>query len=87
MLGLTLGTFVIGAALAASPQASRPRILVFSKTSGFRHASIPAALRAVRELGQRKGLGVDTTEDAEAFTPTNLARYKAVVFLMSTGDV
>ena len=45
-----------------------PRILVFTKTAGFRHASIPVAVRAVRELGQRNGLTIDATEDARAFT-------------------
>jgi type 1 glutamine amidotransferase len=64
-----------------------PRILVFTKTTGFRHASIPAGLRAVRELGRRDGLGVDATEDSGAFTLANLARYRAVVFLSTTGDV
>jgi cytochrome c len=60
---------------------------VFTKTAGFRHASIPVALRAVRELGAQAGLGVDTTEDASAFSDANLRRYAAVVFLLTTGDV
>jgi type 1 glutamine amidotransferase len=42
---------------------------------------------AVRQLAERNGLAVDATEDAAAFTPSNLARYDAVVFLMTTGDV
>jgi hypothetical protein len=85
IVGLTIGTLVIGAALAAAPQARGPRILVFTKTAGFRHASIPAGLRTVRELGRRNGLAVDTTEDAGAFTPANLGRYNAVVFLLTPG--
>jgi type 1 glutamine amidotransferase len=59
-------------------------VLVFSRTAGFRHDSIPAGIAAIRELG---GFGVDATEDAGAFTPANLARYRAVVFLNTTGDV
>jgi type 1 glutamine amidotransferase len=86
-LGLTLGALLIGSAVPAAPQVRGPRILVFTKTNGFRHASIPAGLRAVRELGRRNGLGVDATEDAGAFTAANLARYRAVVFLSTTGDV
>ncbi len=62
-------------------------MLVFTKTAGFRHASIPVAVRAVRELGVRNGLSIDATEDARAFTSSNLSRYKAVVFLSTTGDV
>jgi cytochrome c len=64
-----------------------PRILVFTKTTGFRHASIPVALRAVRQLGERSGLVVDETEDAREFTSANLARYRAVVFLLTSGEV
>jgi type 1 glutamine amidotransferase len=74
----------LSASLSTDP---KPRILVFTKTSGFRHASIPTALRAVRELGAREGLTVDATENAAAFTRSNLARYRAVVFLMTTGDI
>jgi cytochrome c len=86
---LTIAGLGTCAALAAAPKRTPagPRILVFSKTAGFRHASIPVALRAVRELGRQNGLIVDATENEGAFTRSNLARYKAVVFLMTTGDV
>lgn len=63
------------------------RILVFSKTAGFRHDSIPDGIAAVQELGAENGFLVDATEDAAAFTPENLGRYDAVVFLSTTGDV
>jgi cytochrome c len=85
---LTLAVLAIVVAAVATPQSAHsPRILVFTKTTGFRHSSIPAALSAVRQLAERSGLAVDATEDAAAFTPSNLARYDAVVFLMTTGDV
>ncbi|MFD7663943.1 ThuA domain-containing protein [Streptomyces sp. NPDC059788] len=63
------------------------RVLVFSKTAGFRHDSIPHGIAAVQDLGRQHGFTVDTTEDAAAFTDTRLARYAAVVFLSTTGDV
>jgi cytochrome c len=73
---------------AAAPQRDPgPRVLVFSRTLGFRHPSIPTAIRAIRELGVRSGLLVDATEDPGAFRDANLRRYRAVVFLMTTGDV
>jgi type 1 glutamine amidotransferase len=62
-------------------------ILVFSKTTGFRHDSIPDGIAAIRTLGAEHGFTVDTTEDATTFTDGALARYKAVVFLSTTGDV
>jgi cytochrome c len=75
------------ASARSSQSEPKPRILVFTKTAGFRHASIPAALRAIRELAAPAGLAVDATEDASAFTDSRLRRYRAVVFLMTTGDV
>lgn len=62
-------------------------VLVFSKTAGFRHDSIPAGIDALRGLGQAQGFTVTATEDATAFSPGNLSGYEAVVFLSTTGDV
>lgn len=64
-----------------------PKILVFSKTVGFRHQSIKAGKKAVMELGQENGFVVDTTEDAALFTEDSLKHYAAVVFLNTTMDV
>ncbi|UFH51933.1 ThuA domain-containing protein [Spirosoma sp. KNUC1025] len=63
------------------------RILVFSKTAAFRHASIGAGQKALFQLGKEKGFVVDTTENAARFNEENLKRYRAVVFLSTTGDV
>ena len=62
-------------------------VLVFSKTAGFRHDSIPAGIQALRELGAANGFAVTATEDASVFTAASLASYEAVVFLSTTGDV
>jgi len=67
--------------------AQQPRVLVFSKTAAYRHASIPNGIAAIKQLGLQNGFAVDATEDATAFTQKNLARYAAVVFLSTTGDV
>jgi type 1 glutamine amidotransferase len=77
---------MLGSSAGAAPSPA-PRILVFTKTTGFRHASIPVALNAVRQLASRCGLAVDATENAMSFTPSRLARYRAVVFLLTSGDV
>jgi type 1 glutamine amidotransferase len=74
---------------AAVPASAAPltRVLVFSRTAGFRHDSIPAGIAAIRQLGTQNGFAVDATEDASAFTAANLAQYQAVVWLSTTGDV
>lgn len=66
---------------------AKPRLLVFCKTAGFRHDCIPVAKLAMLKLGAENGFDVDTTEDASRFTTQNLQRYKAVMFLNTTGDV
>lgn len=63
------------------------RVLVFSKTTGFRHGSIGAGKVALIKLGAENGFAVDTTENAVFFTEKNLRRYTAVVFLNTTGDI
>ncbi|MCA9273763.1 MAG: ThuA domain-containing protein [Phycisphaerales bacterium] len=78
--------------LAWSPAPKRAdepthRVLVFSKTAGFRHGSIPDGVEAMRKIGESRGWSVDATEDSGVFTETGLAEYDAVVFLSTTGDV
>ncbi|GAA1274376.1 ThuA domain-containing protein [Streptomyces javensis] len=63
------------------------KVLVFSKTAGYRHSSIEPGIAALRELGSGNNFTVDATEAPQAFTAGNLAKYKAVVFLSTTGDV
>jgi type 1 glutamine amidotransferase len=73
--------------LASEPQTGPDRILVFSRTAGFRHSSIEPGIAALRNLGAANHFAVDATEDARQFTTANLSRYKAVVFLSTTGDI
>ncbi len=63
------------------------KVLVFSKTAGFRHASIPDGITAIQLLGSNNGFIVDATEDASVFTYENLIQYDAVIFLSTTGDI
>lgn len=81
---------VLVALACSSPSeggAQGQRILVFSKTAGFRHSSIDPAVAALAARAARARVGFDATEDSRAFTLANLTRYDAVVFLSTTGDV
>ncbi|WP_204046315.1 ThuA domain-containing protein, partial [Acrocarpospora phusangensis] len=71
------------AAAAADPAF---KVLVFSKTTGFRHDSIPDGVAAIQKLGTENNFAVDATEDSAAFTDANLAQYDAVIFVSTTGD-
>lgn len=90
MTGLGLPAALLAVLLGASSASlpvTAPSIWVFSKTAGFRHSSIADGIRAIQQLGAQNGFSVDTSEDANLFTDANLARYRAVVFLNTTGDV
>ena len=64
-----------------------PNVLVFSKTAGFHHESIPDGIAAIQKLGEENGFRVDTTTNAAFFNEENLQNYAAVVFLNTTGGV
>jgi cytochrome c len=86
MLKNTLLVFAFAMMLTACVT-DKPKVLVFSKTKGYRHESIDSGKLALIKLGNDNGFAVDTTENASAFTEENLKKYKAVVFLSTTGDV
>ncbi|MFE9498059.1 ThuA domain-containing protein [Streptomyces collinus] len=86
-LGAALLLGCMTAPAVSDPAHTTKRVLVFSRTAGFRHDSIPEGIAAVRQLGRAGGFTVDATEDAGAFTGKNLSRYDAVVFMSTTGDV
>lgn len=62
-------------------------VLVFSKTTGFRHDSIPDGIAAIERLGAENNFAVYATEDESQFTDENLALFDAVIFLNTTGTV
>jgi type 1 glutamine amidotransferase len=87
---LTLAAFLTLASACggqARPGRSSERlnVLVFTKTTGFRHESIPDGVRAIQRLGRSHRFTVDTTGSARRFTPKVLARYDAVIFLSTSG--
>lgn len=68
-------------------RSGKARVLVFSKTAGFRHSSIPNGKAAIMQLAKENDFLVDTTENAEWFVEDSLKNYSAVIFLNTTGDV
>ncbi|MFE6036063.1 ThuA domain-containing protein [Streptomyces sp. NPDC056452] len=84
---LALGAALLASGVQSAAAAEPYQVLVFSKTAGFRHDSIPAGITGIQQLGAAHDFTVTATEDAGAFTPQNLAGYAAVVFLSTTGDV
>ena len=65
---------------------ARFRVLVFSKSTGYRHRSIPVAVATIRRLGREHGFAVEHTEDERRFTDRALSRFAAIVFVSTTGE-
>lgn len=68
-------------------QAEPLRVLVYTRTAGFRHDSIEAGVEAMKRLGIEHGWEVDATEDAARFNDGDLRGVDVIVFLSTTGDV
>ena len=84
LISFLIACLVAGPAAAAPPGAGS--ILVYSGTTGFRHDSIPAGIRAVSAMATRRGLSVVSSEDPAVFSDGSLKRFKAIVLLSCTTD-
>ena len=62
------------------------RILVFTRTTGYRHAAIEPAVAAIEELGRQHDFEVTATDDPAVFATDTLRDYDAVVFMSTTGN-
>lgn len=85
--------FLLLVAFSMQPQGmaafhkKQKKILIFTRTKGFYHKSIPAGAKALMAMGTEKGIAVDTTSDATRFTYKELKAYDAIVFLSTTGNM
>ncbi|MEU2235793.1 ThuA domain-containing protein [Streptomyces vietnamensis] len=62
-------------------------VLIYTRTAGYRHDSIPAGATALAGLARELGREAEITEDPGAFTPERLGRCAVVVLLSTTGNV
>lgn len=62
-------------------------LLVFSKTTGYRHESIEAGIEALKKLGAEHELSLTFTESSEYVGSDSLFRYDAILFLNTTGTL
>lgn len=66
----------------------RPAILVFSKTTGWRHSeAIEAAVPAILKICEQEDWFVYSTEDAGIFNAAQLEKFDVVIWNNSTGRV
>ncbi|HSC55534.1 MAG TPA: ThuA domain-containing protein [Phnomibacter sp.] len=82
-----LSLLLLGIGEAKAQSLKHKKILVFSKTVGFRHASIANGKEMFLEIAGSEKFKADTTEDATVFNAKNLKQYDVVVFMNTTMDV
>lgn len=63
------------------------KVLIFSKTAGFRHESIASGIKLFEKLAKENDFEIVKTEDADKFNPDFLNEFKTIVFLNTTGDI
>jgi uncharacterized protein len=73
--------------LSGMSQEKKINVLVFSKTSGYRHNSISSGIQMMSELAQERNWILTATENSELFTPGFLKNFDVVVFMNPTQDV
>jgi len=73
--------------ITATPFTAKNRVLVFTKTAGYYHTSIPTGVAAIQKLAAENNFIADTTRDASYFTQDSLQHYNAVIFLSTTLNV
>jgi uncharacterized protein len=70
----------------AAPKAKH-KILIYSKTAGFRHSSIGIGTKAIEMMGDKTGAyAAMVSEDESMFEPEKLKTFDAVFMLNTTGD-
>ena len=70
----------------AKPKKER-KVLVFSKTAGFRHASIATGKIAFTEMGKKTGaFETVISDDLENFEPKTIDQFDGILFLSTTMD-
>ncbi|WP_350284218.1 ThuA domain-containing protein [uncultured Croceitalea sp.] len=62
-------------------------VLIYSKTSGYRHQSIEKGAETIKQIGRENGFIVLRTETPSDINDKNLKNYKLVIFLNTTMDV
>lgn len=73
--------------LSTEKQTKAKKVLVFTKTLGWRHKSIETGVATIKDFGMAHNFVVEHTEDSTHFSNAFLPQYDAIVFLSTTGDV
>jgi len=80
---------LLGIVLVASASAkpvSQKRVLLFTYTTGYRHASIEPGSKAIIAMGRQQRITIVRSEDPDVFSSAGLGGYDGIIFLSTTTD-
>ena len=93
-LGAVLSSLLLAVGLAAAPAAADAEAqheefnaLLFTKTAGYRHDSIPTGIALFERLAEDEHFGLEHTEDSSVFNDEDLARFDVVIMFQTSGMV
>ena len=86
ILSLAALVGVTAPALAKGANGDGPRVLLFSHSTGYRHASIEPGVAAIKALGAREKIEIVASEDPAVFDGDGLKGFDAIVFLSTSTD-
>jgi type 1 glutamine amidotransferase len=81
-----IGLLLMVISVMAFKPAVKDKVLIFSLTKGYHHASIAEGIIAIQKLGADNNFDVDTTTNPAKFTDADLKPYKTIIFLSPTGS-
>ena len=83
--GICCFAIILLIAASCNKRPGKPRVLVFTRTAGSHHDSVPVGIQAIFKLGSGNNFEVDSSSDAGLFQEDSLKKYSAVIFLNTTG--
>jgi type 1 glutamine amidotransferase len=86
LLLLIAGLTAISAPSLPAAAAEPPRVLLFSHSTGYRHASIEPGVAAIRGLGAREKIAIVPSEDPNVFSTEGLRGFDAIILLSTSTD-
>ena len=77
---------MVSSTVVRSAVLSTANVLIYSATRGYRHDSIPTAIKSLQSRSASYNIAFEDTEDPSWFRDDRLGKYDAIVFLSTTGE-
>ena len=77
---------ISGISALSAAEARDPRVLLFTHSTGYRHASIEPGAAAIQALGAREKLTIVHSADPDVFSTDGLKNFDAIIFLSNSTD-